>query len=318
VAYDPSQQRMIDLALRMTRNDPRKIQKALLMAMAVESNFRNVPYGHLDSEGVLQQRPSTGWGPASESARRDVRQFLQRARSLVGEGYASGPGSLAQSIQRSAYPSRYGERADQVNAILRGQPHGQAVRGGGGYGGPVGPRPVDPREALLLGISSFREPEDALTQTPLIADALANYRKDMRGYRQAQQSAGFSGGPFVGYGGTAEGAQLMRRLIRMVHKWGGRAGENPFSDPVDPVHTEGSFHYQRFRDRPRTGFDESRLGRGLDVTGVDFNRFLKAALNRFGMGAFQEIFYDPWGQWDSGRYSRSGIGGHGGHIHFSV
>lgn len=36
-----------------------------------------------------------------------------------------------------------------------------------------------------------------------------------------------------------------------------------------------------------------------------------------GNTPFAEIFYDPWGQWDNGRYSERGIGGHGDHVHLS-
>lgn len=200
--------------------------------------------------------------------------------------------------------------------------NGAPLPGGVGSTGYVptagGARPADPRAALLMGISSFRSPEEQMQQTPMVQAAIANYKTDMRGWKQAQQG-GF-GGPMIGVtGGSLAQAQLMRQLIRMVQRYGGRAGENPFTDRVDPVHTEGSYHYQRFRDNPRTRFDESRLGRGLDVTGIgNLGAFLQAVLRRFGMGSFTEIFYDPWGQWDSGRYSRSGIGGHGGHIHFSV
>lgn len=34
-------------------------------------------------------------------------------------------------------------------------------------------------------------------------------------------------------------------------------------------------------------------------------------------GMFAEVFYDPVGQWDNGRFSRQGIGGHGDHVHLS-
>lgn len=112
----------------------------------------------------------------------------------------------------------------------------------------------------------------------------------------------------------AEGAQLMLALIKMAQRMGLRAGENPYSDPVQPVHTEGSYHYQRFPGR----YNGRLLGRGLDVTGPNLQMFLNRVLRRFGRSPFEEIFYDPWGQWDAGRFSRQGIGGHGTHVHFSV
>lgn len=35
-------------------------------------------------------------------------------------------------------------------------------------------------------------------------------------------------------------------------------------------------------------------------------------------GLFAEVFYDPWGQWDNGRYLPRGIGGHSDHVHISL
>jgi hypothetical protein len=87
--------------------------------MAVESNFSNVGYGDRDSEGVLQQRPSQGWGSAAEPAAMDIRQFLARARQ-ADRGFRGTPGQLAQAVQRSAFPARYDQRMSEVLAILGG------------------------------------------------------------------------------------------------------------------------------------------------------------------------------------------------------
>jgi hypothetical protein len=35
-------------------------------------------------------------------------------------------------------------------------------------------------------------------------------------------------------------------------------------------------------------------------------------------GRFREVFYDPVGQWDNGRFSRRGIGGHSDHVHITL
>lgn len=35
-------------------------------------------------------------------------------------------------------------------------------------------------------------------------------------------------------------------------------------------------------------------------------------------GLFAEVFYDPWGQFDNGKYSPKGIGGHDDHVHLSA
>jgi len=112
---------MIDLALRLSSGYPERVRRALLSAMAVEANFRNVDYGDRDSEGVLQQRPSTGWGPATESAATDIQQFLGRAEQ-ANQGFRGTPGQLAQAVQRSAFPDRYDQRMGEVRSILGGAP----------------------------------------------------------------------------------------------------------------------------------------------------------------------------------------------------
>jgi len=118
--YTSEQRKNISLARRLARGGSVIVLKALLEAMAVEANFRNVNYGDRDSEGVLQQRPSQGWGPASESAATDIRQFLAHARALTAKGFRGTPGQLAQAVQRSAFPGRYDERASEVQKLLRG------------------------------------------------------------------------------------------------------------------------------------------------------------------------------------------------------
>lgn len=42
-----------------------------------------------------------------------------------------------------------------------------------------------------------------------------------------------------------------------------RVGENPYTDRVDPVHTEGSWHYKTFRGR----YGGRRLGEAADISG---------------------------------------------------
>lgn len=59
-------------------------------------------------------------------------------------------------------------------------------------------------------------------------------------------------------------------------------------------------------------------GAAADLSGAPSAMYKTAvwAYNK-GRPPFAEIFYDPWGQWDNGRYSRSGIGGHSDHVHLS-
>lgn len=91
--------------------------------------------------------------------------------------------------------------------------------------------------------------------------------------------------------------------------------ENPYYDPVDPVHTKGSDHYRTvgtYRGRP--------YGAALDVSGdpakeARFFRWLEAN----GRGRIDDMFYDPLNiSWDEGNriVGRNLAPGHQ-HVHAS-
>lgn len=89
-------------------------------------------------------------------------------------------------------------------------------------------------------------------------------------------------GPIGGHGKHVHVALSSPRAInwaaRLAQSMGGAVRENPKWDPVDPVHTEGSFHYQRFKRRPR-------LGKAIDVSFADPKKAL--AYNRAIARAFK-------------------------------
>ena len=104
---------------------PRGLVVALMTAMQ-ESTLRNLPYGDRDSLGLFQQRPSTGWGTATQ-----VTDPAYAAAAFYG-----GPGSptpnpglldvvgwelmpatvAAQAVQRSAYPAAYAKWESSATA----------------------------------------------------------------------------------------------------------------------------------------------------------------------------------------------------------
>jgi hypothetical protein len=109
------------------RRAPTIVKKALIEAGLVESNLSTPSQAasDRDSEGALQQRPSTGWGPTTESNTTDAEQFLRRAIPLAGKYSSSG--QIAQAVQRSAFPGRYNQRGGEAQSLLGG--------GGGGLSG---------------------------------------------------------------------------------------------------------------------------------------------------------------------------------------
>jgi len=90
-----------------------------LATAAQESHLRNLDYGDLDSVGLFQQRPSSGWGSVSQ-----LRDPRFAAKAFYGGAQSPTPGGnnglldvhgwqhmsvakAAQSVQRSAFPDAY-------------------------------------------------------------------------------------------------------------------------------------------------------------------------------------------------------------------
>ena len=73
--------------------------------------------------------------------------------------------------------------------------------------------------------------------------------------------------------------QQMLWLIDYAKKRGYNVRENPYVDPVDPVHTQGSFHYRPFKGR----YNGRELGQGVDISGGDLGRLFEDILSRFGV-----------------------------------
>ena len=159
--YTPEQQRNIALANQLSKGYPPRVREALLRAMAVESGFRHLDYGDRDSVGVLQQRPSQGWGSASESAATDITQFLTRA-AKTNQGFKGTPGQLAQAIQRSAFPGRY-DQAD-ISGLLGGGYSPGAARSAPSLGSQP-PTPASPMytESTMDLLNSIRFPQTRMT-----------------------------------------------------------------------------------------------------------------------------------------------------------
>lgn len=88
---------------------------ALMTAMQ-ESSLQNLDGGDRDSAGLFQQRPSMGWGSQD-----DITDPVHATQSFFGtnddvsnpgldqvEGWEDmGPGTAAQTVQRSAFPDAY-------------------------------------------------------------------------------------------------------------------------------------------------------------------------------------------------------------------
>jgi hypothetical protein len=88
-----------------------------------ESTLLNLPYGDQDSVGLFQQRPSSGWGTASQiqNPAYAASAFLVALRGYQAQNpeWANQPlWESAQGVQRSAFPSAYAKWEAQAAQLV--------------------------------------------------------------------------------------------------------------------------------------------------------------------------------------------------------
>lgn len=102
-----------------------------MMTALVESGLRNLDHGHSDSVGLMQQRPSSGWGTAEQlqDPNYAVTAFYGKLPAQGAGGVPPGltqivgwqqmgAGEAAQQVQVSAVPDAYGEREGEAAALI--------------------------------------------------------------------------------------------------------------------------------------------------------------------------------------------------------
>lgn len=177
----------VERAIRIeTRGRKRVIRKAAYATTIVEAGGQNPRRGHLDSLGSFQQRPSQGWGTPEQvmNPRYAARKFVQAAERIVRQNPNITSAELAQAVQRSAYPERYGARDVQAQAQRLSRP--------GGAGGPSdvtlqGPRTTDVSLGTkIIPGQSFEEERRAerrklfLSAGGLTMDKLLDYKQSIK------------------------------------------------------------------------------------------------------------------------------------------
>lgn len=91
-----------------------------LTAALQESRLHNLDHGDRDSLGLFQQRPSQGWGTASQvmTPRYAAGAFYRRLAQVTG--WESIPvASAAQRVQRSGAPAAYAQWEQEARAIAQ-------------------------------------------------------------------------------------------------------------------------------------------------------------------------------------------------------
>jgi hypothetical protein len=117
---DQAQNASVIVGVVLTRELPERAAVLTIGAALQESKLRNIPpgQGDRDSVGILQQRPSQGWGTADQIA--DVRyatgKFLD-AVVRVPHWQDDSLATVVQTVQFSADGSAYARHEDQAQAI---------------------------------------------------------------------------------------------------------------------------------------------------------------------------------------------------------
>lgn len=128
-----------------------KEQLALWEAGIVETGLRNLPYGDADSLGALQERESIYGREHALSPFKSAMRFLQDA--IARRPWRGSAGSLAQAVQRSAFPARYDAAETRARRFLV---TGGAPSAGGGAGGAASPfRPMSGTAPNVSGGVAF-------------------------------------------------------------------------------------------------------------------------------------------------------------------
>ena len=96
---------------------PRAASIALATAFQ-ESGIRNLDYGHADSIGLFQQRPSKGWGTIEEIMDPWYSTTAFYKALVRVKGWEDGDiNDVAQKVQRSAHPEAYRKHVDKARTL---------------------------------------------------------------------------------------------------------------------------------------------------------------------------------------------------------
>lgn len=102
------------------RNLPPRAWQIAIQAGKTESNLANLTHGHADSLGIFQMRPSMGWGTVDQVTNVDyqINKFYDVLEDIP-DWQEMRPGTAAQSVERSAYPTRYHEWEPMAAHLVR-------------------------------------------------------------------------------------------------------------------------------------------------------------------------------------------------------
>ena len=164
-------------AVSVQRGLPPRAATIGLTTAIQESKLRNLRYGHADSQGLFQQRPSQGWGTVEQVtdpvyASNAFYDALERVAGWQ-EGVVT---VVAQEVQRSAFPDAYADHEWEgriLASVLTGQ-EGSATQMGCDLDAPTAAGSAKNLSTKLqqqLGVADIVDAgSDAATLTLLLDD----------------------------------------------------------------------------------------------------------------------------------------------------
>ncbi len=105
-------------SVALTRGLPARAVTIALTTAYQESGIRNLDYGHADSVGLFQQRPSKGWGTVKQimdpyySAGKFYDALVRVKNWRTGD-----INDVAQAVQRSAHPDAYRKHVSKARVL---------------------------------------------------------------------------------------------------------------------------------------------------------------------------------------------------------
>lgn len=295
-----SQREILARALRYADKvgAPYKAKQALIAALIVESEAKNLSTPSADgygSYGVLQgleryhsrknlMNPEYQFGVFLGQNKKYPKGFTGKGNAIQLAKTRMSPGDIAQAVEGSAYPDRYGQVMNEANKIIRLYRGGGSLPGApksdketGGVKAPAASNGAEVATTLLnyakmkrQGRASVSDLASALVSSENAVDTTPSADAPKQPKQEVKTGVGSGGGkgsgikelfydPQGAWKGTtripkigghtdhvhvAAGEKTVVRLGRVAQKMGLRVGENPAFDKVDPVHTPTSWHYK--------------------------------------------------------------------------
>lgn len=276
---------IIDIGHQMGMSS-RDIQAALVAAMQ-ESSLRNLRSGDKDSAGLFQQRPSQGWGTYQQVTNTDyaIRKFYSALGGISDRSDLDVP-SMAQAVQKSAYPGAYskwlsdaGDFLDQTY-VNSGQTASQSLYATYTSGSPMElPQPV--------GLPAL----DGITDTVPVPLGLQDIGTPINWsqYGDTRDSLDrFLGSPANDLRNSI--IQEAQKYLGVAYKWGAAGPKNfDCSGLIYYVYNKlgiKALVNGRWSKIPRVSYDQALLGHQTDV-----NSLLPGDLVVFGANAHHIAIY---------------------------